>query len=108
MSIQIFKKKIPNELIFEFLDKICFKNDIHFIFNSIAFKKGMFFNHIEQFFNELKPYYHNSKKKYVEKKITYTSVTTVLRQICNFNKIVYTSHIKYDKSVYDIEYIIYK
>ena len=36
-------------------------------------------------------YYHNSKKKYLERKLTYNSFTTVLRQICNFNNITYTT-----------------
>ena len=56
---------------------------------------------------ECKPYYHLSKRKYLEKKVTYNSFTTVLRQICNYNKIIYTSQIKYDKSKYEIVYYIY-
>ena len=46
--------------------------------------------------------------KYLEKKQTYNSFTTIVRQICNFNKLTYTSKIKYNKSSYDIVYIIYK
>ena len=47
------------------------------------------------------------KKKYLEKKLTYNSFITVIRQICNHLKITYTSQVKYDKSVYDIIYYIY-
>ena len=54
-----------------------------------------------------KPFYHISKQKYLERKLTYNNFTTILRQICNFNKINYTSQIKYDKSTYDIIYYIY-
>jgi len=107
MSTQIFKKNIPDNLIFDLLNIICIKNDKHFVFNSNSFKKGVFMNLLQPFFEELKQYYHNSKKKYVERKITYNSFATVLRQICNFNKITYTSQIKYDKSTYDIVYIIF-
>ena len=53
------------------------------------------------------PYYHISKRKYLERKLTYNSFITVIRQICNFNKITYTSQLKYDKSTYDITYYIY-
>ena len=107
MSIQIFKKNIPNEVLFNLLDNICMKNDKHYILNMDSFKKGLFNENIQHFFEDCKPYYHNSKKKYLEKKITYNSFTTVIRQICNFNKLIYTSQIKYINSSYNIVYIIY-
>ncbi len=107
MSIQIFKNQIPNYLLFNLLDKICLKNDKHYTFNNDSFKKGVYNEDIQKFLNECKPYYHISKRKYLEKKLTYKSFTTVLRQICNYNKITYTSQIKYDKSTYDILYYIY-
>ena len=62
---------------------------------------------IQKFLLDCNKYYHISKKKYLEKKLTYNTFTTVLRQICNFNKITHTSQIKYDKSNYDIFYYIY-
>lgn len=107
MSTQIFKNQVPNVLLFSLFDKICLKNEKHYIFNSISFKKGTYTEDIQNFLNECKPYYHISKRKYLETKLTYNSFTTVLRQICNYNKITYTSQIKYDKSSYDILYYIY-
>ena len=107
MSTQIFKNKIPNELLFDLLDIISLKNEKHYIFNVDSFKKGIFKEHIQKFIQDCVPYYHISKRKYLEKKLTYNSFTTILRQICNFNKITYTSQIKYDKSTYDIVYYIY-
>ena len=107
MSTQIFKKNIPNELIFNLFDSICMKNEKHYIFNTEAFKKGIFKESIPNFLNDCKPYYHISKKIYLERKLTYNTFTTILRQICNFNKIKYTSQIKYDKSRYDIIYYIF-
>jgi len=108
MSTQIFKKDIPNDFLFNLLEDICMKNDKHYILNLESFKKGVFNNSIQQFFEICKPYYHNSKKKYIEKKLTYNSFITVVRQICNYNKLTYISQIKYTKSSYDIVYIIYK
>ena len=108
MSTQIFKKDIPNDLLFNLLEGICMKNDKHYILNGESFKKGVFNDSIQQFFELCKPYYHNSKKKYIEKKLTYNSFVTVVRQICNYNKLTYVSQIKYTKSSYDIVYIIYK
>ena len=107
MSAQIFKKHLPKENIFNLFDKICMKNEKHYILNINSFKKGMFNEAIVKFFEECKEYYHNSKKKYLERKLTYNSFVTVVRQICKLNKITYTSQIKYDKSNYDIVYIIY-
>jgi len=107
MSTQIFKKNIPNEFIFNLLDSICIKNEKHYLFNTEAFKKGIFKESIQNFITNCNQYYHESKKKYLERKLTYNSFTTILRQICNYNKITYTSQIKYDKSRYDIIYYIF-
>jgi hypothetical protein len=74
---------------------------------TLLFKRGVYKESIQKFINECTPYYHLSKRKYLEKKLTFNSFTTILRQICNFNKISYTSQIKYDKSNYCIEYYIY-
>ena len=107
MTSQIFKKFIPNELLFNLLEKLCIKNNKYYYFNNESFKKGIFSQDINNFFELCKPYYHTSKQKYVDKKITYNVFVTVLRQICNHNKIIYTSQIKYDKSNYNIIYYIY-
>jgi len=107
MISQIFKTHIPNELLFKLLDDIAVKTEKCYIINNDSYKKGNFNNLIENFINQCTPYYHISKRKYLERKLTYNSFITIIRQICNFNKITYTSHIKYDKSNYDIMYYIY-
>jgi len=104
---QIFKKNVPNENLFKLLDSICLKNEKHYILNVDSFKKGIFKEIIQEFLNNCTQYYHLSKRKYLDKKLTYNSFVTVIRQICNFNKITYTSQIKYDKSSYSIVYYIY-
>jgi len=107
MTSQIFKNNIPNYMLFDLLEKICMKNEKHYTFNMEAFKKGVYKEDIQKFLEDCKPYYFLSKRKYLEKKLTYTSFTTILRQICNFNKITYTSQIIYNKSIYNIVYYIY-
>ena len=107
MSKQIFKNQIPNEILFQLLDSISLKNEKHYIFNIESFKRGIFKEIIQKFIEDCTSYYHLSKQKYLERKLSYNSFTTILRQICNFNKITYTSKIKYDKSTYAIEYYIY-
>jgi len=67
----------------------------------------MFNDDISKFYEQIREYYYLSKRFYLERKMSYTNFTTVLRQICKFNEITYTSQIKYDKSRYDIIYNIY-
>ena len=107
MSTQLFKNQIPNNVFFELLDKICLKNEKHYTFNLDSFKKGVYSEDIQKFLIYCLPHYHISKRKYLERKLTHKSFTTILRQICNFNKIKYISEIKYEKSTYDIIYYIY-
>ncbi len=104
MTSQIFKNKLPNSIFFELLEKMCLKNETHYTFNSDTFKKGVYNEDIQKFLETCKPYYYLSKRKYLEKKLTYNSFSTILRQICNFNKIIYTSQIIYSKSDYNIVY----
>ena len=107
MSNQTFKNTFPKEMLFDFLQKICMQTDKYHIFNHESYKKAVFNNTLTEFIEQCKPYYHLSKQKYLERKMTYNNFTTILRQICNLNKITYTSLIKYDKSDYTIHYYIY-
>lgn len=107
MSTQIFKNKIPNEIVLDMLHNTCIKTEKYYLFNNNAFKKGIVNNSIPEFLEIIKSYYHLSKQKYVEGDISYKKLTTILRQICNFNKIIYVSKIKYEKSFYEIHYYIY-
>ena len=107
MASQIFKKNIPNEDLYELLNKICAKTDKFFIVDNNSYKKGMFTEDIIRFIELCKPYYYISKKKYLEREITNKSFLTIIRQICNNNNITYTSQIMYNKSKYDIVYYVY-
>jgi hypothetical protein len=107
MSLQIFKEKIPSDILFILLDDLCVKTEKYYIFNVNSYKKGIFTEKINNFLNACKVYYFTSKQKYLERKVTYNNLMTVIRQICNLNNIFYMSKIKYSKSTYEIEYYIY-
>ena len=107
MSLQIFKEKLPSDILISLLDELCGKTEKYYIFNITSYKKGMLTEKISKFLNACNPYYFTSKQKYLERKITYNNLMTVIRQICNLNNIFYTSKIKYSKSTYEIEYYIY-
>ena len=107
MTSQIFKLKVPNKEFFEFLETVCIKDSKKYIFNLESFKKGNYLETISKFMEFCKPYYHLSKQKYLERKMTYNTFTTILRQICKFNNILFTSQIYYNHSTYFIHYLIY-
>jgi len=106
MTSQLFKQNVPQNILFELLDVIATKNNDSYIINNASFKKGVYNAMIPEFYIICKQYYHTSKQKYIDRKLTYNSFITIIRQICNHNAIKYTSFIKYDKSKYDILYII--
>jgi hypothetical protein len=110
MKSQLFKKEIPIHLLKDLLNSICERTETtEYIVTIESFKKGEYLNLILPFFQSLHSYYHDSKKKFVEKQIiTYKSFLTVLRQICNYHGIPFTSQIKYEKSNYIIVYKIYQ
>jgi tRNA G18 (ribose-2'-O)-methylase SpoU len=107
MTKQIFKKDIPNELLFSFLDKICLKTEKYYLIDINAYRKMTFYNHHTEFLDGLKEYYHASKHFYLERKVAYNMLTTIIRQICKHNNVMFTSQIKYNESKYNIDYFIY-
>jgi hypothetical protein len=107
MSSQIFKQRVPIEILYEILEVICVKNDKSYVLNNISFKKALFNNYISDFYEKCRPYYHNSKYQYLDKKLTYNSFVTVVRQICKSNNVMFCSKIKYENSSYDLHYFIY-
>ena len=106
---QIFKNKIKNEDLYDFLQNVCDKNDNYYLFNLDAYKRCNLSDSklLNEFLEKIKPFYHDSKKFYVERKMTYTKFCTILRQICNVNSTMFTSKIIYNKSQYYIIYYIY-
>lgn len=103
---QLFKIIIPIPKLKVFLDNICQIEDDMYILDFNAYKKGEYNNINGPFIADCKPHYHISKCKYVDCELTYKSMITVIRQICNYHDISYSSKIKYEKSSYDIVYFI--
>ena len=105
---QIFQKPIPKKLLLDLLNSYCEKNNEYFIFSKIAFKKMKLKpEDINAFYEKIKPYYFKSKQFYLERDKNYKNIITIIRQICKFNHMAYTSKIVYLKSTYEIKYFIY-
>ena len=104
---QIIKSSLPSNILRDLIVKICQRYQNYFIFNNEAYKKGNMYNLFQEFVEQLKPYYHSSKQFYLERNISFKMLTTLIRQICNVQNIIYTNHIKYNKSNHEIHYYIY-
>jgi hypothetical protein len=108
MSNQVFKQIIPDVILFDFLKKNCHeKTKCYYIVNKSSYKKADMNKSLIELCNTIKPYYHTSKMNYIVRSLNYNNFLTLIRQICNCNKISYESNIKYDRSNYEIYYYIY-
>jgi hypothetical protein len=107
MSSQIFKQPIPKDFLYQLLEKICLKTSKYYVVDMNAFRKMLFNKLHEQFCSDILSYYHLGKQFYVSREMTYNSFTTIIRQICKYHAIMFTSQIKYNESKYNINYHIY-
>lgn len=106
MSNQIIKNNV--DIFNSFVLNNFIKENDYYLFNEDLFKSLVFNNKIYNFIEELKSYYYKSKQIYLERNpINYNQFSTILRQICNKNKIKYEKNIKYKMSKYNVEYKIY-
>ena len=104
---QIFRKQVPNELLYNLLEKICMKYERYYYIDINSFQKMKFHNYYSEFCECLKEYYHTSKQFYLERPLTYNSFTNIIRQICKNNAIMFNTKMKYNESKYNIDYYIY-
>jgi hypothetical protein len=105
---QIIKHPFEPEKLYTLLETNCVHCEKYYSLNKAAYKKGIFNETIPAFIELCKNYYYESKKnKYLNKKLTYNSFITVIRQLCNYLNIPYSNKIKYMNSNYEIVYFIY-
>jgi len=107
MPSQIFKNEYPIQALFNFLELYSDKKHNYYYFTKTNFKKAIYEEAVLPYCQSLKEYYYLSKHKYLDKKQTYRSFITIIRQICKCYQLSFTSKIKYDKSNYEIVYYIY-
>ena len=107
MPSQIFKNPVPNELLKQLFDENAVKTETGYTINNCAYKRGIFNGTIVKFLEECRQYYYLSKREYIDRKLTYKSFNTIIRQICKNCIIMYTSQIKYNESKYNIDYFVY-
>ena len=105
---QLFKKTIPKNVLFNFLEGIgCKKTDKFYIVDITAFKRAIYNNDLEIFINSIKEYYYTSKLHYLDTThVTHNKFNTIIRQLCKCNAITFSKYIKYDKSSYSVVYSV--
>ena len=59
------------EILFDWFDKFCVKNDKYYLIDHNIYKKIMFHKYETEFLEEILPYYHLSKTFYVTRKFSY-------------------------------------
>jgi hypothetical protein len=104
---QIFRKEIPNDILFNLLEQICLKTTKYYLIDINTYKKLLYHNLHIPFLDSLIDYYHESKRFYIKRNVSYNSFINIIRQICKNNNIVFSSQIKYNKSKYNIDYFIF-
>jgi hypothetical protein len=106
---QIFKTDVPPDMLWRFLETNGLEKDGgYWLFTKAQYKKAVLLKTIEPFLLILEPYYHESKKHYIQRKMSYSHFTTILRQLCKFQKAGFQKNLVYDKSTYTIDYYFLK
>lgn len=94
-SSQIFCKNVDFELVEPLLKKICDQLEGAYILDETAFSRLMYHNYADNFIAVIRPYYYTSKLFYVDRKLTFKSFSTIVRQICKASGKIISSKIKY-------------
>ena len=70
MSNQIFKKTVPNNILFDLLENVSLKTDKYYLIDVNAYRKILFHELQHGFCDSLKEYYHLGKQFYLERPFT--------------------------------------
>lgn len=103
---QLIQNKYEKKPFYDFLNKYCNKDKENLIFNKSALKRAKMDDAIGSFRDDLKNHYFPSKHFYLEREPLYKNIATIIRQLCKYLHIPYTSRIVYSKSKYEIIYVI--
>lgn len=106
MPSQIFKSPPDMEVFKSFLDDVSDIENDRYVISTSAFKRSEMFDHMNAFCAYLEECYYDSKKFYAQRKMTYKHFITVIRQLCKVGDLAYTTQTRYNKSSYEIVYII--
>lgn len=102
----VFKTRVPPHLLYDFLDKCTSHSNGYYAFNVDSYRKAKYFQYDTDLCKELEEYYYPSKRYYVKRELKYSRFVTIIRHICNYNGIPFTTNIRYANNTYFITYYI--
>ena len=103
---QLFKQLIPIDILTHFLNEVCDIIDNSFVLTNESYKRSILNNSLSKFIMDIIPYYHSSKQYYASRKMTFSRLSTIIRQICKSHNLSFTSKITYRNSTYQIHHYI--
>ena len=105
---QNIKSSLKKETIIKIIKDITSydENKKVYIFSNVEYKRMCYHDKANEIIQILRPHYYESKQFYLDRKLTFKSFFSLLRQICKFNGIYVTSRVVYNRSEYTIIYTI--
>lgn len=95
---QVFCKEVGFHLVEPLLQKICEPIETTggaYVLDETAFLRMQYYGYEPDFIQGLRPYYYTSKLYYIDRKLTFKSLSTIVRQICKASGKNISSQIKY-------------
>jgi hypothetical protein len=104
----IFKSQVDIGIVYDLLDQIATKLDKWYVIDATCFRLLKFHSDTlyANFVERLMPHYHLSKQFYLTRELTYNSFTTIIRQICNINGVVFERKNRYNQSMFSTDYFV--
>ena len=107
MPSQIFKQAVPQSIFMDFIKRYAEKKQDCYQFSIASYKRAQHEKTIEPLCLSLLEYYFVSKRFYLTRPMNYRNLITIIRQLCKYYKVLFTSSIHYSNSKYSIVYSIY-
>ena len=106
---QLYCSEVDIQVLWDMLDTVCDLNKNTYVFSIESYKKGQTLSgEWIPFIETLFPHYYKSKRFYLTRKMSYKTLLTIIRQLCNYKNVLYTQNVSYVKSKYTISYTIYR
>jgi len=112
----VFLEKIPVEILFELLEKICSLVEgrgvekgvrIYYYLSDYEYRKMVFDGLHTPFLNSIRPYYTDFFARYCEREFTYNAFKTIVRQICKIHGVRHEKQSFVVNSEITVAYCIY-
>jgi hypothetical protein len=102
---QVIKPGLSIQVLYNLVGVYVSTNKL-FVTNTL-YKKLVANNTCAIFLQTITPFYHKSKQFYCTRTMTYKRWLTILRQLCQYFKLSYTSKIQYYNSTYETNLLIF-